>query len=460
MRCRYGNGFAEFEDEILPGSTSCVTKILRTFTIGEWWCSETNEREFVQLIEVVDFDGPTIDCPADFTISTASFDCEGYTEIDLPEVSDACNDDNIRIDLSSPSGFIKDYAGQTIMLPVGVHVLEYHAYDDCDNRNDCRFTVTVRDESDPIAICDQFTAVGIGLEGLTKVTAESIDDGSFDECGPVELSVARMDAPGFDDLQGFGPYVDITCDDVGTVVMVGLLVSDAGGNTNMCMVSVEVQDKIDAQFLCPGDMEVECNFPFDPDNLSSFFGEVVIYDNCPGTNTVEDRLLGELNSCGAGVLIREIRLLNAAGVEVDYCTQEIVFRDGDRLTYSDISPPASEVTVTGCGPESIDPTFLGMPEVPDDECQQVGIAMENDTFPFTENGAYLKIIRTFSVIDWCIPDGPGSVLEPFEFVQTIKVNNTEGPELEELFSDTVFCSFGSRLWSDPDIGLPECKIQR
>jgi len=438
------NGFADFEDEILPGSSSCVTKIRRTFTIGEWWCSQTNEREFVQLIEVVDFEGPEVTCPSDITISTASFTCEGFVALDLPLVSDPCNGDDIQIDLSaptSPSGFIGDYDGGTIMLPVGINEITYRVYDDCGNRTDCRFFVTVRDDADPIAICDQFTTVGIGLEELTKVTAESIDDGSFDECGEVTLSVARMDEPGFDDFTGFGPDVDINCTDVGTVVMVGLLVTDAGGNTNMCMVSVEVTDKIDAKFTCPGDMEVECNFAFDPDNLDAFFGEVEIFDNCPESNEVVQRLIGDLNTCGAGVLTREIRLFNAQGAQVDFCTQQITFRDGDPLQFSDITPPVSEVTVTGCGIESIDPSILGMPIVPDGICQQAAIGIENDTFPFTENGACLKIIRTFNVIDWCIEDGPGSVLEPFQFVQTIKVNNTSGPEIVEIFEDTVFCSF-------------------
>ncbi len=435
------NGFAEFSDEILPGSTSCVIKIMRTFTIGEWWCSQTNEREFVQLIEVVDFEGPSVSCPSDITISTTSFSCEGYTSVALPNVNDACNGDEIRIDLSTSTGFMKNYMGETFMLPVGENELTYHIYDDCDNRTDCSFTVTVRDEADPIAICDQFTTVGIGLETLTIVTAESIDDGSFDECGEVSLAVARMDAPGFEDLDGFGPDISITCEDAGTNIMVGLLVTDAGGNTNMCMVSVEVQDKIDAQFLCPGDMEVECNFPYDPSNLSAFFGEVTIYDNCPSSNKLRDTIIGSLNSCGAGVLTREITLYSAQGEQIDFCTQEITFAKGTTLQFSDITPPISEVTVTGCGVESIDPSILGMPIVPDNECQQTAIAITNDTFPFTSNGACLKIIRTFRVIDWCIDDGPGSILEPFEFIQTIKVNNTEGPEPEEIFADSVFCSY-------------------
>ena len=438
------NGYAAFEDEILPGSTKCVTKIMRTFSIGEWWCSQTNQRQFVQLIEVVDFTGPMVSCPSDLTISTSNYTCEGFSSFDLPTVSDACNGDDIRIDLSAPtslSGFMKDYKGGIISLPVGINELTYHVYDGCDNRTDCSFFVTVRDEADPIAICDQFTTVGIGLDDLTQVSAESIDDGSFDECGPVDLAIARMDSPGFDDLIGFGPYIDITCADVGNVVMVGLLVTDGGGNTNMCMVSVEVQDKIDAKFTCPGNMVVECNFPYDPNNLGAFFGEVVIYDNCPASNTVNDILLGSLNSCGSGVLIRQITLLNAQGEQVDFCTQQITFESGDPLQFSDITPPIGEVTVTGCGIESIDPSILGMPIVPDGVCSLPAIGIENDTFPFTQNGACLKIIRKFKVIDWCISDGPGSVLQPFVFTQIIKVNNTVGPEIENVFPDSMFCSY-------------------
>ena len=438
------NGFVEYTDEVIQGSTDCVTKILRTWVIGEWWCSQTNQREFIQLIEIVDFEGPTISCPSDLTISTSSYSCEGYTSFDLPTATDACNGEGIRIDLSAPSsptGFVKDYAGQILELPVGENELTYHVYDGCDNRTDCTFRVTVRDDADPIAICDQFTSIGFGLEDVTKVSAEAIDDGSFDECGPVDLAIARMDAPGFDDLIGFGPDVDITCEDIGTNVMVGLLVTDAGGNTNMCMVSIEVTDKIDAQFTCPEDVEVECNFAYDPTNLSAFFGEVVIYDNCPAANTIDDRLVGELNSCGSGMLIREITLFNAQGEQVDFCTQEITFRSGEQLQYSDITPPVSEVTVTGCGVESIDPSILGMPIVEDGDCQLTAIGIENDTFPFTANGACLKIIRTFKVIDWCIDDGQGSVLDPFIFKQTIKVNNTVGPEIENVFADSTFCSY-------------------
>jgi hypothetical protein len=434
------NGFAEFEDELMPGSTSCVTKIIRTFTIGEWWCGGTNDRTFKQLIEVVDFDGPEIICPDNMTVSTGSFECTASVSFPFPTGEDACNNELV-YNIATPVGDIENYQGESFTLPAGEHTINYAVYDACGQGSFCSFTITVVDNADPIAICDQFTEVSLSLETTTYVPAESIDDGSFDECGPVTLSVARMDDPGFEDFTGFGPEIDITCDDAGQTIMVGLLVTDAGGNTNMCMVSVAVKDKIEAQMVCPADTTVECNFAYDPDNLSAFFGDVVIYDNCPAANTLDDVIVGSLNSCGSGVLTRQITLLNAQGVQTDYCEQTITFANGSPLEYGDIIPPNSPVEVTGCGIFALENADVRMPIIPDGVCQQVAMSVDNDTFPFTEEGACLKIIRTYKVIDWCITSGYGSAGDPFEFEQIIKVSNTEKPIFTNVFVDSTYCSF-------------------
>ncbi len=446
------NGFADYKDEIMTGSTSCVTKIIRTFTIGEWWCGSTNERTFKQLIEVVDFDGPDITCPANMTVSTGSFECAASVSFPLPTGEDACNNDLI-YNIATPVGDIENYNGESFTLPAGLHTINYAVYDACEQGSFCSFTVTVVDNADPIAICDQFTEVSLSLETLTYVPAESIDDGSFDECGPVTLSVARMDDPGFEDFTGFGPEIDITCADAGQTIMVGLLVTDAGGNTNMCMVSVAVKDKVEAQMVCPIDTTVECNFAFDPDNLSAFFGEVQIYDNCPAANTIDETLVGDLNSCGSGVLIRQITLLNAQGLQTDYCEQTITFANGSPLDYSDITPPNSPVEVTGCGIGALEDADVRMPIIPEGVCQQVAISIDNDTFPFTDEGACLKIIRTYKVIDWCITDGYGSASDPFEFEQIIKVSNSVKPTFTNVFADSTYCSFAGDCGGITVIGL-------
>ena len=452
------NGYAGFKDELVINSTSCVTKIIRTFTIGEWWCGSTNQREFKQLIEVVDFDGPEITCPANMTVSTGSFECSVILSVPLPEAMDQCNDE-LTYDLGTPVGDFENYNGETFTLPAGVHTLHYAVYDACEQGSFCSFTVTVVDNADPIAICDQFTEVSLSLESTTYVPAEAIDDGSFDECGPVTLSIARMDDPGFADFTGFGPSVDITCADAGQSIMVGLLVTDAGGNTNMCMASVFVKDKVEAQMICPADTTVECNFAFDPDNLSAFFGNVQIFDNCPDANTINEVIVGSLNTCGSGVLTRQITLLNAQGVQTDFCTQRITFVSGTQLQFSDITPPNSPVEVDGCGIGALDVANITMPIVPDGVCQQIAMAIVNDTFPFTEEGACLKIIRTYKVIDWCISDGPGSATNPFEFVQIIKVSNSVKPTFTNVFeADSTYCSFAADCGGREVTGLTATSI--
>jgi hypothetical protein len=66
--------------------------------------------------------------------------------------------------------------------------------------------------------------------------------------------------------------------------MVELLVTDLSGNTNTCMVEVEVQDKLVPFIECPPDITVSCEFWFDAhettgfqptDGLEDVFGRVL-----------------------------------------------------------------------------------------------------------------------------------------------------------------------------------------
>ena len=77
------------------------------------------------------------------------------------------------------------------------------------------------------------------------------DNGSFDNCELVSYQVRRMDNPNCpgNDATPFGDYVPFYCCDVnqnGEVIMVELQVMDAAGNTNSCMIEVEVQDKVES----------------------------------------------------------------------------------------------------------------------------------------------------------------------------------------------------------------------
>ncbi|MEO6132136.1 MAG: T9SS type A sorting domain-containing protein [Saprospiraceae bacterium] len=83
-----------------------------------------------------------------------------------------------------------------------------------------------------------------------------------------------------------------------------------------------------------------------------------------------------------------------------------------------------DVLLTTC-PDSI--TGTGEPTIIDNACSLIGIAYEDTRFEFVEEGACFKILREWSIIDWCQYNtltGEGL----WHYTQVIKVHDKEGPE--------------------------------
>lgn len=85
-----------FTDQVLPVCDGSY-KILRTWTILDW-CSPTtpvppltNPLYHIQVIKVLDEQGPTFSCPANLTVSTDAFTCCATTELPDVIVEDACS---------------------------------------------------------------------------------------------------------------------------------------------------------------------------------------------------------------------------------------------------------------------------------------------------------------------------------------------------------------------------------
>lgn len=447
------NGYSEYSDQVLSVD-GCITKILRTFTIGEWHCNSTNEVQVFQMIDIVDETAPSVSQPADVTVSTASFSCAATVELPAVTVSDDCNEP-VAVDITYPGGFINNQNGGLATLDVGDNLITYTVYDDCGNSTSVSNTVTVVDNADPIAICDNFDVVSISTTGQASITAEAIDDGSFDECGPVTLSVARMDAEGFDDGSAFAERVEFDCTDIGATIMVALMVEDMGGNSNMCMVQVTVQDKVDAFITCPADITIDCSTPYDLNNLETF-GTVEVVDNCEVT-PVDEQVVTDLNQCGLGTITRTFTVLDNGQRT---CTQVITIENqNDPLTIDDINWPDDYSTTNGCTegglqPEdldNIDPRF-GFPTYEDNTvCIATGQNFVDEEFQ-GGNGACRTIYRTWSVIDWCgqLPDGS---FPRFDSTQVITIDNITAPEITSS-TDTIFVeSFAADCGPVPVTGL-------
>ena len=310
------------------GDVGCY-KILRKWTILNW-CTGDVEEEY-QVIKVLDKVGPEITYPDEIEVGMINGACYGLWNVTPPWITDNCSEE-VHYDLRVTAGDVlgNEENGFTVInLPAGMHTAEILAYDCCGQVSIHEIKITVVDNVPPVAICDDRTIISLtgnpatGIDN-TKLCAESLDNGSYDNCAEVYFKVIRMDAllgtlngsfadntvacngaDGDDSAINAGNqvYFDdcayFCCADLGEVVMVVLRVFDVdpgagpiapnlmnpggrlAGRFTDCMVEVEVQDKSRPVLVAPPDMVVSCMFWFDdseealtdPDNPT--FGRVV-----------------------------------------------------------------------------------------------------------------------------------------------------------------------------------------
>lgn len=310
------------------GPVGCY-KILRKWTLLDW-CTGAVEEGF-QVIKVLDKEGPTITYPDEVEVGMVSHACTGVWNVTPPWITDNCSED-VDYELWTSAGTIIGNAlnGFTVIdLPAGRHLARITASDCCGQTTVHELEINVVDNVPPVAICDDRTIISLTGnpatgDDKTKLCAESLDNGSYDNCANVYFKVIRMEsllgtvngsyadntaaclgADGDDDAlrPGGQVYFDdcavFCCADVGNTVMVVLRVFDvdpgAGpvlpnrmdpfgdleGRFTDCMVEVEVQDKSNPVVVAPPDLVVSCMYWFDDseDALSDpdhpLFGRVV-----------------------------------------------------------------------------------------------------------------------------------------------------------------------------------------
>lgn len=184
------NLLVDYTDVVLP-PIACVTKIMRTWTIIEWSCSNPQRtRTFVQMIEIADSVPPVITGAKDLTVSTSAHECEAHFNVPPVVVTDNCG--SVTVTISGGSSIIIGNGGVTT-LPVGTNILIYRATDHCGNVSTATINVYVEDLTPPVAVCDQGTTIGLTSDGLAWVHASVFDDGSYDECQLSKMLVRRMD---------------------------------------------------------------------------------------------------------------------------------------------------------------------------------------------------------------------------------------------------------------------------
>jgi hypothetical protein len=416
-------------------------KIIRKWVITDL----CNARQITgnQTITVSDKIAPVIEPAKDTTVSTTGLTCGGNITLAAPRVISECSsyDVVLRYMAADPitglpigdelsANVIKNANGTFTITQFPANTTTVYAVfyfiDACDNTMNVFRRIDVKDLTPPVPVCDEFTFVGLNNEGVGFLTPQSINDGSSDNCGIQKIEISRMEN-GCNTTVGFRDRIKFCCEDAGKERMVQLKVTDLAGNMNTCMTRVTVQDNA-APILenCPKNTTIDCGTVIT--NYAQF-GMPTATDLCGVT--IKDTVINNgQDECGRGSITRIFTATDNAK-NTSSCAQIITVRPLAPLVASDITWPADYMfTSGGCLSNGIKPgdlpTASQRPRYPEKACAQISPDYEDLVFQYVD-GFCFKILRTWTVIDWCQFDPTNPTAGKFTYTQVIKGSNNVAP---------------------------------
>ena len=462
-------------------------KVARQWNIIDWCTGET--KICMQTIKVEDNIRPVVTCPADLTtqsgstitpadIVTVSADgCTANWDVKPPIAVNDCSkvtwevafkkaDSNGNPPANTP--FTKSDGATLVVgtrpafattisqsarpyritnLPLGRTWLKYTVIDECGNSTDCFTELDVVDKTPPTAICEDETVISLDDSGWAELFAESLDDHSLDNCGPItkyEIRRKTTTCAGKSSDLNFGTKVSFCCSDVtspASYVDVVLRVYDAAGNYNECETKVKVQNKRAPSISCPGSKTLTCGdsriaawvsgtATFD----TSFFGKPTATGICSDLKFGSRITSNNIDSkCGTGSVVREWFLISNPSVK---CTQSLTVTS-PAFSSSNVTFPG-DLSLPTCDIDKAHPDITNSrPSVNNTTCRDIGVSFVDQEFYYVPE-ACIKILRTWKVIDWCSYPNAQVVAEK---VQTIKLTGSGGP--------VVTCGPNQTLDTDP-----------
>jgi hypothetical protein len=429
-------------------------RIDRTWTVVEN-CTDFFGED-TQLILVSDNQGPTLNCPtpAQLVFNSDPGACSATIALPAITATDNCSS-AITYAVSSSYG-ATNFNAVSGVAP-GIHTVQYVATDECGTSNSCTVQLTVVDDLAPIAACDDQLLVSIASGGYAIMGAAAFNEGSSDNCNAVFLKARRNDPAACDLANGddspqqagyqewFDDRVFFCCADVPNgPVTVTLRVYEVNpgtgpvdparetGSGNLvgrytdCQSIVTLQDGARPSFTsCPGPRTIQCT---DEQENLTLYGSPIATDNCGFT--IDSTFTTSFNECHQGTIIRTWTATDLYG-QTASCSQTITVVNNQVLQESDIIWP-DNITFYECGhgTDFADlPLANRAPVINNPTCGTLGINHTDATFN-TVPGACFKVIRTWTVIDWCHyntenPDGPGRYVHN----QIIKVLDNTPPTI-------------------------------
>jgi len=448
--CNLITGYTDSDIDACAEGCNGNRKVLRDWVVLDWCSGQFIN--YSQIIKSLDENPPFLSLN-DTSASVDPWECTATVHLPHPEhMGDDC-DDNITYYIGNRNGFdLSGNAEDGFVLhnvPLGSWTVEYRSEDCCGNVGSATMTVTVVDNTPPVAVSKEFIVLSLTnianqvdeFQGTAKLFAEDVDNGSYDGCTGVSFAIRRTPVCDASDAD-WGPSVKFCCEDLngGTQanIDVELRIMDENGNENIVWATVLLEDKSATVPQLPPHMFLTCDMDYNnlemTGGIPRYFGAcgeaqiecdtAEVYENTePRELRASDGVIidgvGPIEapaydpSCGFGAIRRQFRDCGGGN-------QWFVILPVDPFDPSTIVWP-DDVSV------DCDDYDVGEPYWEEATCNLVGVSLEADTFLF-EDGACYKILNHWSVINWCVydPTNPAAGGK-YEYTQTIKIIDTVDP---------------------------------
>ncbi|MBC7773802.1 MAG: T9SS type A sorting domain-containing protein [Phycisphaerae bacterium] len=427
-----------YSDQTIMHCAPAGFTVLRNWTMVDFCNGTFNNR--TQIIKVQDTEAPFLIAPNDITVGTDGFYCTG--SVTLPQ---AVFIDNCSAVTVVPTWIYGTGHGPFLSVAEGQHLVTYTATDACGNATTATMTVTVVDNSPPQAICASDLQISLTSNGVGYVNAATVNQGSFDNCGPVFLSISR------DEVE-YNPQVQVTCADQGMPMMLTLKVTDAVGLENFCQMEVNVRDFLKPTIQCPPNLMLTCLQDY---NNLGLTGQATATDNC-AMKSITHQDFVNIQPCNIGSVTRWWVATDSAA-NIKTCTQQITVNVINTTT---VTFPA-DLTVPGCGhPDSLLPIATGKPVIGGQACSPLSMNYTDQIFNIASPACF-RIFRAWKVIDHCIYNPNGGSAGVWEHLQIIDVVDHSPPALSippdmTVSADPFNCT---GLVSMPDVTATDCSNQ-
>ncbi|HRI01009.1 MAG TPA: T9SS type A sorting domain-containing protein [Saprospiraceae bacterium] len=358
-------------------------KLQRRWTVMDW-CTRT-QRSATQQITVADTTRPDFTCPANFTIGTDARACIATYVVPSVAATDACSPSSTLLHFVRIDNIFLTRPGQTINLDTGNHTFQYIVIDPCGNSDTCIYSGRVVDRSVPTLVCLPKVVVSLGINGFAYLTAQDILGLSYawDNCGVDTAFIRRMtDVCNRPQDVTFRDTVFFCCADVGFNPMIVFKIQDYAGNMTVCMMEVEVQNKV-VLASCPNNITISCTADYRDLSRTGRFLPAVI---CADTLRTAYRDSGMIDSCRTGIIFRKFFIFYRNGTADSSCTQRITIVNNYVFSPLHIRW-RNDTTLLAC--RSNHPDSIGYPSIPQDSCRSVyfsyrdgAIQVRNDSCRF------------------------------------------------------------------------------